>query len=675
MNASLDPIQRAMRNDGALSARAVLDHFNERGRALLGEEQADAAARIAAMLAHEADLSASWGGLPGTDHPRHWQADAGEEAALSDSRSEHRRLDVHLPVWWALPLTVRERGAQRVCLPLALNHAALAALVRRHLPGAWWNATVRVLLDVETRVYWGARGAVHPCAAARHACAQRGDAGRPALALVTLRQGNIVEGALDDRQADPDVSLTLHPGVGWLVALPVLRFERELTRSERLQMRIAQWWREIRSSAGSPAERDRDPTFLARLASDEAWWAGQLGSPPLARDALARAARRGAVLRPASRPALQPAAARAQAQVIVIHGGLSSARSGFEAALNTKARAVAKALDVNIDLQARSPQAADAAKLVTALAFDAAAAVDAQGERMAGTTVSCDPASRAIDLALAARAPATPAGLAAWPGLPTLDQRATWRFEHDTFLGVARNVAGLVASVREQCIAGAGARSARHIVLIAHSRGGNVARFGLPALRKAFGSQGWTFAAVTLGSPHLGTHVFERVGQRWHGLAAAVGGLRDLGAPWMDRETLAELVNLERGLAYDVPRGFHDVEPAGVERMMRGRPATELPDGMWLVGSHWGPGAGLEERAWDWLFEDVLGAEDEGDGLVQRHSALGGRAADPDSASTSGAQGPAQFDASPVFHTHYLVHEDTRARISRMLAQALAHRT
>jgi hypothetical protein len=30
-----------------------------------------------------------------------------------------------------------------------------------------------------------------------------------------------------------------------------------------------------------------------------------------------------------------------------------------------------------------------------------------------------------------------------------------------------------------------------------------------------------------------------------------------------------------------------------------------------------------------------------------------------------------QFDASPVFHTHYLVHEETRQQIARMLGSAL----
>jgi hypothetical protein len=655
-----DTTPRAIRIDGPLSARAVLDHFNEKGRGLLGAGQEDAAVRIAQVLAHEADLSAAWGGLPGTDHPRHWQSAVGDEAAMSDKRSEHRRLDVHLPLWWALPLAVRDRQAHRVTLPLAATREALGALIRRHMPGAWWNSTVHVALDVETRVYWGARGAVHPHAAARHACAHRGDAGSPTLKLLTLQRGRAVETALPDRQVDPDVVLKVHPGVGWLVAVPLLRFERELTGSERLQQKVAQWWRRLMGKAGRPAQRDRDPTFEARLKADETWWAEQLGVAADASQSLHRDAKVGGSLRPASRLAARSPALRTQAQVVVIHGGLSSVRSGFEAALNTKARAVAKAIEAGqpatpgiipagIDIgqppAAGGPMARELALAATAAAFDTAA--------------------------LSSAPPPAPSAAHVWPGLPTLDERATWRFEHDTFLGIAQNVAHLVAAVRRNCIADAPAGAQRHIVLIAHSRGGNVARFGLMALRKAFGKQGWTFAAVTLGSPHLGTHVFERVGLRWHGLAAAVGGLRHLGAPWMSRDTLAELVNLERGLAYDVPPGFHDVEPAGVDRMMRGRPATELPPGMWLVGSHWGPGSGVEEKTWDWLFEDMMGAEEEGDGLVRRLSALGGRPAENDAMRATPSICPVQFDASPVFHTHYLVHEQTRTQIARMLSSAL----
>ena len=149
-----DTTPRAMRIDGPLSARAVLDHFNEKGRGLLGSGQEDAAARIALVLAHEADLSAAWGGLPGTDHPRHWQPSVGDEAAMSDRRSEHRRLDVHLPLWWAHPLAVRDRKPYRITLPLAATREALAGVVARNLPGAWLHETVQVTLDIETRAYW-----------------------------------------------------------------------------------------------------------------------------------------------------------------------------------------------------------------------------------------------------------------------------------------------------------------------------------------------------------------------------------------------------------------------------------------------------------------------------------------------------------------------------------------
>src|ERR1700760_1892044 len=113
-----DMTPRAMRIDGPLSARAVLDHFNDKGRGLLGTGQEDAAVRIAQLLAHEAALGAAGGALRGTDHPRHWQPSVGDEAAMSDRRSEHRRLDVHLPLWWAYPLAVRDRKPCRITLPL-----------------------------------------------------------------------------------------------------------------------------------------------------------------------------------------------------------------------------------------------------------------------------------------------------------------------------------------------------------------------------------------------------------------------------------------------------------------------------------------------------------------------------------------------------------------------------
>src|SRR3954468_1407256 len=144
-----DTPPRAQRLEGPLSARAVLDPFNDKGRALRGASQEDAALRIGQVLAHEADLSAEWNGLPGTDHPRHWQPAVGAGAALRDVRSETRRSAVHPPLWggapprrWggALPRAVRDREPHRVTLPLATDRDALAALIRRHMPGGWWES-------------------------------------------------------------------------------------------------------------------------------------------------------------------------------------------------------------------------------------------------------------------------------------------------------------------------------------------------------------------------------------------------------------------------------------------------------------------------------------------------------------------------------------------------------
>ena len=66
-----------------------------------------------------------------------------------------------------------------------------------------------------------------------------------------------------------------------------------------------------------------------------------------------------------------------------------------------------------------------------------------------------------------------------------------------------------------------------------------------------------------------------------------------------------------------------------------------------------------------------MAAEEESDGLVRRLSALGGRAPENELLRAAPERCPVQFDASPVFHTHYLVHEQTRRQIARMLGSAL----
>ncbi|MFN0185381.1 MAG: hypothetical protein ACKVQR_16330, partial [Aquabacterium sp.] len=256
------------------------------------------------------------------------------------------------------------------------------------------------------------------------------------------------------------------------------------------------------------------------------------------------------------------------------------------------------------------------------------------------------------------------AGAAIWPGLPPLDAVCTWRFEHDSFLPLMRNVAALKAALVPILQAPAG-----RLVLLTHSRGGSVARFALPVLREA--APGWQIHAVTLAGPHLGTQVFRRIGKRYQGLAGTVGLLRDLAGGLLAREQMAELVNLERALAYEVPVGFKDVEPESTQRLAGGD-ARRLPPGMVLVGSEWGPVGddGVDEWLWDTLVEDLAGAEVGGDGLVARESAWGGRALRE--GQHSGPQGEVELvDASPSFHTGYLSHGATRDAVARVLARLL----
>jgi hypothetical protein len=438
-------------------------------------------------------------------------------------------------------------------------------------------------------VYWGARSAGRNGGTAWKPCRRRGDGLSHHVELFVLDHGRAVDGTLDDDDLAPVLERRLAGGVGLLVAIPVLSFERP----RRWRHAVQGWWQAAWRRIGWVHPGDRDPTFVHRLELDEPFWNAATGAAPMKPRHWHRALRDGAVLRPAC--ALAAAWQRTgatpdrHAHLVLVHGGLSSTRNAFEALL--------------------------------------------------------DPLGRAP----------------LWSGMPVLDAVCTWRFEHDSFVSVRHNIERLLRWLQREVVRGA---PRGNLVLLAHSRGGNVVRFALPALRQRF--PGWTFSGVTAGAPHLGTHVFSRIGRRWTGLAALVGAVRQMTQGWLGREQLAQLVILERGLAYEVPPGFHDVEPEGVKRMARGRP-DDLPEGLWLWGSEWGlEGSSegqhrFEETLWDWLVEDLGGAEVGGDGLVARESALGGRA----------LPGEGVHDASPVFHTQYFAHPVTREQIGARVAQLL----
>ncbi|MED5621189.1 hypothetical protein [Ideonella sp. BN130291] len=579
-----------LRVDAPLSAAQLEQVFTAHRGEWFAPDLTPYVDNMAAVLAQERALSVQWEGLPGTDHPAHWTGAADCLTRAQPQRRAARRLAVwHLPLAWVMPLVRKRARSLQVRLPLAGSTAALEALALAALPPGWHGHTVRVRLDVETRVYWGARATRQDGQHAWKPCKRRGDGMSHSIELFVFKRGKAVQGTLDSEDIAPMLQRRLAGGVGLLVAVPVLSFEREAPWRQAL----GRWWHAVWRRIGWVRADDRDPTFVHRMEVDEPVWNRRTGAVPMRPRAWRKALRDGALLRPASTLAAgwQGADARvgdAGSHVMLLHGGLSCTRGTFDALL------------------------------------------------------AAEPGG----------------GGPLWPGMPLLDEVCTWRFEHDTFLPIRHNVQRLAQWLRNEVIHSAATGT---LVLLAHSRGGNVARFALPVLRQRF--PGWHFSAITAGAPHLGTEVFSRIGRRWTGLAVLVGAVREMTQGWLGREQLAQLVILERGLAYQVPPGFHDVEPDGVRRLADGHPEV-LPDGLWLWGSEWGLGDGhhrVEDTLWDWLVEDVGGAEVGGDGLVARHSALGGR-----SGAAEGAH-----DASPVFHTRYFAHAPTRGQIAERLARLL----
>lgn len=562
----------------------------------------DAARRIAGLLAHEQRLSKRLNGLPGTEHPHAWMRGARADGYQALAERSGRLLQVHLPLWWSAPLVLHQvENILTLTLPLAETREELLALALDHLPFAWRHSSrVAVRLEVQTRVYWGARAvtgmATRPSKVAGFSlCTIRSEATASTRELFELERGTPSGDTLDDGDRAPQIQRALRGGIGLLVAVPVLSFERP---QRSLLGHARHWWDIALRRLGYRAVGDRDPTLADRLRRDEDWWAAQIGHLPMAWQALRRAVQHGALLRPANALAASAAAgssvaapAPSSAHAVLIHGGLSSVRSGFGDALRP-----------------------------------------------------ADPA------------PGTPL----WPGLPPLEAVHSWRFEHDSFLPLQRNVAAL-QSLLAPLLAGPPGR----LVLLTHSRGGAVARLALPALRAAH--PGWAISAVTLAGPHLGTQVFRRIGNRWHGLAGTVGLLRDLAGGVLGRDQMAELINLERALAYEVPAGFRDVEPQRMQELAGGD-ARRLPPGMVLVGAEWGPEGdeGLDEWLWDTLVEDLAGAEVGGDGLVARESSWGGRRL-REGQQVAEVDGALLIDASPSFHTRYLAHPRTREMVAGAL--------
>ena len=181
------------------------------------------------------------------------------------------------------------------------------------------------------------------------------------------------------------------------------------------------------------------------------------------------------------------------------------------------------------------------------------------------------------------------AGSMPWRNLPLLGELCVWRFEHDSFIPVMHNVGHLVAQVeRHICVAGEGEAAMRCVALVAHSRGGVVARLAAAVLQQRW--PGARFHAYTFGSPHGSTWVFRRLSERWASQSPLVAAIRNAIDGVAPKETTMRLDMLKRAFNYDLPVGYRDIEPDGWR--------TCSPRRETFAATRPGRHTGLRRRSW-----------------------------------------------------------------------------
>lgn len=237
--------------------------------------------------------------------------------------------------------------------------------------------------------------------------------------------------------------------------------------------------------------------------------------------------------------------------------------------------------------------------------------------------------------------------------LPLLGSLCAWRFEHDAFLPVNDNVDALVRHVARTVCAAHEAHGMQ-VALVGHSRGGIVARLAAAQLQRD-----WPALRVrvyTFGTPHGGTEVFRRIGERWSRIGAALAKMRNAVDGVAAQDFVSQLDMVARAFDYDIPAGFRDVEPARVSPLLQAAPPFDnyvAWCSRWVPGSAPAPGLDLLSQ----LVEAVSGFEPDGDGLVSAASA------------TKGAT--CRHDASPLFHTGYFGHRRSMGQLQSDLASFL----
>jgi hypothetical protein len=157
------------------------------------------------------------------------------------------------------------------------------------------------------------------------------------------------------------------------------------------------------------------------------------------------------------------------------------------------------------------------------------------------------------------------------PALAALDSdgvlvRPTYRFEHDTHRKLHQNARELARMLRDYALSGADGR--RELRLIAHSRGGLVARWARALLVQSDAALAQSISVVTLGTPHLGTPL---VAEGLNVAAPLVGKYEEMRAILkMDTLTDARGVPIEDPLSlafafllrrHALPDGIRAMEP------------------------------------------------------------------------------------------------------------------
>lgn len=123
------------------------------------------------------------------------------------------------------------------------------------------------------------------------------------------------------------------------------------------------------------------------------------------------------------------------------------------------------------------------------------------------------------------------------------------RFEHDTWLPIHENANELASQLFRL--------GAKRVLLVAHSRGGLVARHAAEMLAVEAKSPLPKVKIITLGTPFLGTKLVDSVRAGHLGTRTLLGGLRALGGVAIDAATrIAGLI-----IRAELPRGIESMRP------------------------------------------------------------------------------------------------------------------